>query len=68
MLSRGEKARLNAQALAFYDALADNEESVRQSVDETFKKIAHELAESLRKNASIDWAVRDSARRSSVCS
>lgn len=30
--------------------------------DETLKKIAHELVESLRRNVSVDWAVRDSVR------
>jgi len=59
---RGENAGLNSDELAFYDALADNEESVRELGDETLKKIAHELAESLRKNVSVDWAVRDSVR------
>lgn len=59
---RGLNAGLNADELAFYDALANNEESVRELGDETLKKIAHELAESLRKNVSVDWAVRDSVR------
>lgn len=59
---RGANAGLNADELAFYDALANNEESVRELGDETLKKIAHELAESLRKNVSVDWAVRDSVR------
>ena len=59
---RGATAGLNADELAFYDALADNEESVRELGDETLKKIAHELAESLRKNVSVDWAVRESVR------
>lgn len=59
---RGVNAGLNADELAFYDALANNEESVRELGDETLKKIAHELAESLRKNVSVDWAVRDSVR------
>ena len=30
--------------------------------DEILKKIAHELAESLRKNVSVDWSVRDNVR------
>ena len=59
---RGANAGLNADELAFYDALANNEESVRELGDETLKKIAHELAESLRRNVSVDWAVRDSVR------
>lgn len=30
--------------------------------DETLKKIAHELTESLRQNVSIDWSVREAVR------
>lgn len=61
---RGADLGLNADELAFYDALAKNENSVRELGDETLKKIAHELAESLRKNISVDWAVRESVRAS----
>ncbi|MBX9899958.1 MAG: type I restriction endonuclease subunit R [Burkholderiaceae bacterium] len=59
---RGADLGLNNDELAFYDALANNEESVRELGDETLKKIAHELAENLRQNASVDWAVRDNVR------
>jgi len=55
---------LNSDELAFYDALANNEESVRELGDETLKLIAHELAESLRKSTSVDWSVRESVRAS----
>ena len=61
---RGADLGLNADELAFYDALANNEDSVRELGDETLKKIAHELVESLRKNISVDWAVRESVRAS----
>ncbi|MGZ8982342.1 MAG: type I restriction endonuclease subunit R [Methylotenera sp.] len=61
---RGAELGLNADELAFYDALANNEDSVRELGDETLKKIAHELVESLRKNISVDWAVRESVRAS----
>ena len=61
---RGADLGLNADELAFYDALANNEDSVRELGDETLKKIAHELAESLRKNVSVDWSVRESVRAS----
>ena len=61
-VGRGADLGLNADELAFYDALADNEDSVRELGDETLKKIAHELAASLRQNAGVDWAVRDSVR------
>jgi type I restriction enzyme, R subunit len=59
---RGEHLGLNTDEIAFYDALANNEESVRELGDETLKKIAHELAENLRQNASVDWSVRESVR------
>jgi type I restriction enzyme R subunit len=61
---RGANLGLNSDELAFYDALANNEDSVRELGDETLKKIAHELAESLRKSVSVDWAVRESVRAS----
>ncbi|RJG01997.1 type I restriction endonuclease subunit R [Noviherbaspirillum sedimenti] len=59
---RGADLGLNSDELAFYDALANNEDSVRELGDETLKKIAHELAESLRQNVSVDWSVRESVR------
>ena len=62
--ARGAQLGLNADEVAFYDALADNEESVRALGDETLKKIAHELATNLRQNASVDWAMRESVRAS----
>lgn len=61
---RGGDLGLNADELAFYDALAKNEDSVRELGEETLKKIAHELVESLRKNISVDWSVRESVRAS----
>ncbi len=61
-MGRGEELGLNADELAFYDALANNEDAVREMGDEILKKIAHELAESLRKNVSVDWSVRDNVK------
>ena len=59
---RGDELGLNEDELAFYDALANNEASVRELGDETLAKIAHELTDSLRKNVSVDWNSRDSVR------
>lgn len=61
-IQRGESAGLNEDELAFYDALAENEASVKELGDETLKKIAHELTESLRRNVTVDWSVRESVR------
>ncbi|HDZ54854.1 MAG TPA: type I restriction endonuclease subunit R [Pseudomonas xinjiangensis] len=59
---RGDTLGLNDDELAFYDALANNEASVRELGDEILAKIAHELTDSLRKNVSVDWSSRDSVR------
>ncbi|MGR3911344.1 type I restriction endonuclease subunit R [Burkholderia sp. SR8] len=60
--NRGEELGLNEDELRFYDALANNEASVRLLGDETLKKIAHELTENLRQNVSVDWEKRESVR------
>jgi type I restriction enzyme R subunit len=60
--SRGETLGLNDDELAFYDALANNEASVRELGDDILRAIAFELTESLRKNISVDWEKRDSVR------
>lgn len=59
---RGEKLGLTEAELAFYDALAVNASAVQVLGDETLRKIAQELAVTVRKNATIDWTVKDSAR------
>lgn len=59
---RGEQLGLNDDELAFYDALANNEASVRELGDEILAKIAHELTDSLRQNVTVDWSNRDSVR------
>ncbi len=48
--------------MRFYDALADNESAALALGDDTLKKIAHELTESLRRNLSVDWSKRESVR------
>jgi type I restriction enzyme, R subunit len=59
---RGEELGLSDDEVAFYDALANNEASVKELGDETLKKIAHELTENLRKSVTVDWSVRESVR------
>ncbi|MFN9527824.1 MAG: type I restriction endonuclease subunit R [Pseudomonadaceae bacterium] len=59
---RGDALGLNDDELAFYDALANNEASVRELGDEVLAKIAHELTDSLRQNVTVDWNNRDSVR------
>jgi type I restriction enzyme, R subunit len=59
---RGEESGLSDEEIAFYDALAENENAVQMMGDDKLKLIAHELLMSLRENVSVDWAHRDSAR------
>jgi type I restriction enzyme, R subunit len=60
--NRGEHLGLTADEMAFYDALATNEASVRQLGDATLRKIAQELTVKLRASNSVDWYVRESVR------
>ncbi|WP_337074872.1 type I restriction endonuclease subunit R [Aeromonas veronii] len=59
---RGQALGLNDDELAFYDALANNEASVRELGDKTLAKIAHELTASLRRSVTVDWSRRESVR------
>lgn len=57
---RGEKLNLRQDELAFYDALADNPKAETILGDDILKAIAHELVDSVRKNTSIDWQLKES--------
>ena len=59
---RGEQLGLNESEIAFYDALANNESAVTDLGDETLKAIARELAERIRKSATIDWTIKETVR------
>ncbi|MFO7997182.1 MAG: type I restriction endonuclease subunit R [Dehalococcoidia bacterium] len=60
--SRGEKLGLTEDEEAFYDALEVNDSAVKVLGDEVLKTLARELVETVRRNATIDWTVRESAR------
>jgi len=59
---RGEALGLSEEEVAFYDALMVNESAVAVLGDEVLKAIARELTRIVRKNATIDWSQRESAR------
>ena len=59
---RGETLGLTDEELAFYDALAQNESAVDVMGDAALAFIARELVREVRKNVTIDWTVRQSAR------
>lgn len=59
---RGEKMKLRPDELAFFDALADNPNAETLLGDQTLKQIALELVESVKKNTSIDWQLKQSVQ------
>jgi len=58
----GEKLGLSDEELAFYDALETDDSAVQVLGDETLRKIALELLDTVRKNTTIDWTVKESVR------
>jgi type I restriction enzyme R subunit len=59
---RGQAVGLSEEELAFYDALEVNDSAVKVLGDENLRFIARELTETIRKNATIDWTLKESAR------
>lgn len=59
---RGEEEGLSQEEISFYDALAQNESAVEVMGNDQLKVIAHELLNSLKSNASVDWQHREPAR------
>lgn len=59
---RGERLNLRTDELAFYDALADNPKAEAILGDDILKAIAHELVDSVRRNTSIDWQLKESVQ------
>lgn len=60
--ARGEVLGLSDEELAFYDALEVNDSAVQVLGEPTLKTIARELTESVRRNVTIDWTVRENVR------
>jgi len=60
--ARGERLGLSEDEEAFYDALEVNDSAVKVLGDEVLKNLAKELVETVRRNVTIDWTIRESAR------
>jgi type I restriction enzyme R subunit len=60
--ARGETLHLSEDELAFYDALEVNDSAVKVLGEPTLVKIARELVETVKKNVTIDWTVRENVR------
>jgi type I restriction enzyme R subunit len=59
---RGQDLGLTEAELAFYEALEVNDSAVMILGDEILRKIAHELVDQIRKNATIDWTVKEGVK------
>jgi type I restriction enzyme R subunit len=59
---RGEELRLEPYELAFYDALAQNESARDVMGQDKLRELAIVLVARVRKNASIDWNLKESVR------
>ncbi|GER08694.1 hypothetical protein JCM17843_30040 [Kordiimonadales bacterium JCM 17843] len=59
---RGEDEGLSQEEISFYDALAQNDSAIEVMGDDKLRVIAHELLNSLKSNASVDWQHREAAR------
>lgn len=59
---RGEDTGLSPEELAFYEALEVNDSAVAGLGDEVLKSIARDLVDALKRNVTIDWAVRAKMR------
>jgi type I restriction enzyme R subunit len=60
--ARGEALGLSEDELAFYDALETNDSAVAVLGDPVLRDIARELADTVRRNVTIDWTVRENVR------
>lgn len=54
---RSSEMGLSSDELAFYNALSLNDSATEVLGDEQLRIIAREVADKVRKNATIDWAV-----------
>lgn len=59
---RTKTLNMTSDELAFYDALCTNDSAADVLGDDQLQTIAREVADKVRKNATIDWAVKESVR------
>jgi type I restriction enzyme R subunit len=59
---KGEDLGLDFREFAFYSALEVNDSAVAVLGDEVLRHIARELVDTVRRNTSIDWTVRENVQ------
>src|SRR5439155_4162549 len=60
--ARGEETGLTSEEIAFYDALAQNENARQVMGEPTLRVIAHELVTIIKGNVTVDWMHKESTR------
>ena len=60
--ARGVQLGLSEDEIAFYDALETNDSAVNVLGDQVLRTIARELVETVRRNVTIDWTLRETVR------
>lgn len=61
-MERDKALGLNADEIAFYDALITNESAVRELGDDQLRALAVDVTNKLRGSTTVDWQVRESVR------
>jgi Domain of unknown function (DUF3387) len=59
---RGEELNLSDDELAFYEALEVNDSAVKVLGEPTLVTIARELVETVKRNVTIDWTLRENVK------
>ena len=62
MKNEGKEKGLTDDEYAFYDALVKDPNVLKEMKDEVLIQLAHELTETVRKNRTVDWDKKESAR------
>ena len=60
--AKGAELGLSEDEVAFYDAPEVNDSAVKVLGEPTLKTIAHKLVDTVRRNTTIDWTVRENIR------
>lgn len=60
--NEGKEKGLTEDEYAFYDALVKDQKVLQEMQDDILIKLAHELTETVRKNRTVDWEKKESAR------
>lgn len=60
--NEGKEKGLTEDEYAFYDALVKDPNVLKEMQDDVLIKLAHELTKTVRKNRTVDWEKKESAR------